>query len=212
MNQSLRRIMSLQEIRYGWLLLLSFILFGFSFYNDRIIDPIDEWGSSIGYGISFAIAAFWGAINYISHIRMNAMYKKELDISIYVQQLEMSKEDQLELQTYLEDYVQDLIEQGFSKEDATKEAINQFKVKEILSKNTMLFNLHAHFYLIGWVAIFFIALILVWLTEHSLNIESNYLLLIEVPLFVYCLGISGVFLLYKVIDSIIYQKYKELFS
>ncbi|MCD4840189.1 hypothetical protein LRS37_15240 [Neobacillus sedimentimangrovi] len=48
--------------------------------------------------------------------------------------------------------VQDLVSHGETKEEATKKAIEQFKIKEFtsLSKNTMLFNLPAHYYLGGF--------------------------------------------------------------
>jgi hypothetical protein len=80
-----------------------------------------------------------------------------------VNQLAMSEEDKLELQTYLEAYVQDLIQQGKTKDEAAREAINQFKVIEFLSlsKNTSFLNLHAHFHLIGWVTILTIAFIMI---------------------------------------------------
>ena len=46
-----------------------------------------------------------------------------------------------------------------------RKAINQFKVQEILSlsKDTMLFNLHAHYYLIGWAILAAIVDIIIWL-------------------------------------------------
>lgn len=212
MSQHIRKIFSLGDIRYSWILLLSSVLFGLSNYMDRIYSNDPSW-IHVSYWISFAIAVLWGAINYISHIRMNNMYKKQNNIQEYVNLLAMNEEDKLELQTYLEDYVQDLIEQGNTKADATREAIKQFKVKEFLSlsKNTMFFNLHAHYYLIGWTIVIIVAFILVWLL--GIVAFSNLLipLIIEVTLVAYGLGLFGMFFLYKLIDAMIYRKFKELF-
>ncbi len=212
MSQHIRKIFSLKDIKHSWILLLSVTLFGISFYIDRLYsnDPIWIQGS---FWISFTLAVLWGALNYISQIRMNNMYKKQDDIQEYVNQLAMSEEDRLELQTYLEDYVQDLTEQGTTKEDATREAINQFKVKEFLSlsKNTMFFNLHAHYYLIGWTIVIIFSFSLVWLIGIITFPKLLIILTIEVTLFAYGLGFFGMFFMYKLIDAIIYRKFKELF-
>ncbi|MGM0867577.1 MAG: hypothetical protein ACQEWF_23280 [Bacillota bacterium] len=212
MTQHIRKIFSLGEIKYSWILLLSSVLFGLSNYLDRIYsnDPIWVLAS---YWISFTIAVLWGAINYISHIRLNNMYKNQDDIMSYVYQLVMNKEDKLELQTYLEDFKKDLMEQGNTEADATREAIKQFKVKEILSlsKNTMFFNLHAHYYLIGWVIVSVIASILFLLFEFTLIPYPLITHTLISVLMAYSFGLFGLFFLYKIIDAVIYQRFKELF-
>lgn len=212
MRQHIKKIFSLGDIKYSWILILSAILFGISNYVDRhySMDPI--W-IDVLYWISFAIAVLWGAVNYISHIRMNNMYKQQNDIAQYVNQLAMSEEDKLELQTYLEDYVQDLIEQGMTESDATREAINQFKVQEFLSlsKNSMFFNLHAHHYLFGWTIVSIIASILVWLLEITFLPYPFITLTLESIFIAYAIGLFGMFFLYKIIDATIYRKFKELF-
>lgn len=213
MNQFNKKIFSLKDIKYPWILVISFIHFGISFYIDRIQSNDPIW-LIISYWIAFLIAVLWGAINYIGHIRMNAIYKKQDDILAYVNQLAMSKDDKLELQTYLEDYVQDLIRQGKTKEDATREAINQFKVKEFLSlsKNTSIFNLHAHYYLIGWTIVLAITFILICILGLMIESTTLIFLIIEVSLFVYSLGLFGMFFVYKLLDALIYRKLSELFS
>lgn len=212
MSQLIRKIFSLGDIKYIWILILSGALFGISNYTDRLFSNDPIWVLA-GYWISFAIAALWGALNYISHIRMNSMYKKQGDIRLYVNQLAMSEEDKLELQIYLEDYVQDLMKQGNTEADATREAINQFKVQEFLSlsKNTLLFNLHAHYYLIGWTIIFIIVSILVWVLELSIIPFASFTTTIVITFIVYAIGLFGMFFLYKIIDAAIYKKFKELF-
>lgn len=212
MSQIIRKIFSLGDINYSWILILSAVLFGISNYADRLFSNDPIWVHT-GYWISLAVAVLWGTLNYISHIRMNSMYKKQDDIRLYVNQLAMSEEDKLELKIYLEDYVQDLIKQGNTEADATREAINQFKVKEFLSlsKNTLLFNLHAHYYLIGWTIIFIIVSILVWLLEFSIIPYPSFTTTIVITLIVYAFGLFGMFFLYKIIDAAIHQKFKELF-
>jgi hypothetical protein len=166
---------------------------------------------TIGYLLAFALAVVWGVINYIGHIRMNVMYQKQNNIQAYVENLAMGKEDKLELQHYLEDYAADLIMQGKPKNEAAKEAINQFKVQEILSlsKDTMLFNLHAHYYLIGWAILAAIVDIIIWLLYGGFYPSSQLLLIIGLILIAYGMGFIALFCGYKLMDSFIYRKINE---
>ncbi|WFA07026.1 hypothetical protein [Bacillus sp. HSf4] len=213
MRHIFKKMFSLNDIQFFWVLIASSILFAFSFYFDRIHSHDPFW-IVICYYISFAIAVVWGAVNYISHIRMNAMYNKQNDIRAYVNQLAMNEEEKLELQTYLEDYVEDLISQGKTKDEAAAEAINQFKVKEFLSlsKSTSFFNLHAHHYLFGWSLILMTALFLLWLFGIWLGVFPLMFLVIEATLFAYGFGFFGMFFVYKLVDAAIYKKFKELLS
>lgn len=208
----IRKIFGLGDIKYSWILVLSSIIFGISNYMDRIYlsDPL--WVHTC-YWISIAIAVLWVALNYISHIRMNSLYMKQDDVQRYVNQLAMSDEDKLELRTYLEDFVEDLMEQGSTEEEAKREAIKQFMVKEFLSlsKNTMFFNLHAHYYLIGWTIVFISASMLVWLFEYAIFPHPIVTLTVESILIVYAIGLFGTFFMYKIMDTVIVRKYKALF-
>ncbi|KOP77673.1 hypothetical protein LIS82_02145 [Cytobacillus solani] len=211
MSQFMRKMFSLNDIKYSWILLLSIILCFLIFYIDRADLLIDSAIVTTGYLLSFSIAVLWGAINYIGHIRMNVMYQKQNNIHAYVAQLALSQEDKWELQAYLEDFAEDLIQQGKTKEDASIEAINHFKVQEILSlsKNTLLFNLHAHYYLLGWVilaCIFFTFIGVFWIVLFA---SSTLLLIVESMLFAYSLGFVGLFFVYKLFDAMIYRKLKE---
>ncbi|MFP7224529.1 hypothetical protein SFC42_15705 [Priestia filamentosa] len=212
MGRYLRKIFSLEDIKYSWILLLSSFLFGITNFIDQLYSGDPIW-VLISYWFSIAIAVLWGALNYISHIRMNSLYKKQDDIRLYVNQLAMNEEDKLELQTYLEDYVHDLIQQGNSEVDATREAINQFKVKEFLnlSKNSLFFNLHAHYYLVGWTIVSILASIVVWALDVAIFPYSLITLTLEITFIVYAFGLFGMFILYKIIDTTIYRKFKDLF-
>lgn len=210
MSKIMRKVFCLRDIKYSWLLLLSIAFCFLVFYIDRS-DMKDPGWLTIGYLLAFALAVVWGVINYIGHIRMNVMYQKQNNIQAYVENLAMGKEDKLELQHYLEDYAADLIMQGKPKNEAAKEAINQFKVKEILSlsKDTMLFNLHAHYYLIGWAILAAIVDIIIWLLYGGVYPSSQLLLIIGLILIAYGMGFIALFCGYKLMDSFIYRKINE---
>lgn len=207
-----KKIFSISDMKYSWILLLSALIFGIFNYMDRFYSNDPVW-ILVGYWISIAVAVLWTALNYISHIRLNSMYKKQDDLQLYVNQLAISDEDKLELRTYLEDFVEDLMKQGKTEADATREAINQFKIQEFLSlsKNSMFFNLHGHYYLIGWTIVSIIAFIIVWLLGITIFPYRSITLTIESIFIVYAIGIFGTFVMYKMIDVVIYRKFKELF-
>jgi hypothetical protein len=207
MQLLINKVFSLSDIKYAWLLLISIISFVGTFYLDLYYNPsFVQTAALAGYGLAFIIAALWGAFNYIGHLRINAMYQKNNDIPAFVDQLALSNEEKLELQAYLEDYVIDLVSQGKTREEAAKEAINQFKVKEFssLSKNTMIFNLHAHYYLGGYACL----ALLGGLT--LIVIHANFPLLVflvgKYTLLAYGVGFIGLFFIYKLADIILYKK------
>jgi len=207
----LSKMFSLSDIKYAWLLILSIVVCGTFFYVDRTSDPDDQILLSIGYSVSFALAVLWSGVNYIGHIRINAMYRKQNDIEAYVEQLAMSGEDKTELRNYLEDYAQDLMNQGKSREEATEEAISQFKVKELLSlsKNTSLFQLHAHYYLFGW-AIAAFTLLLLLAVLNGIFLSSPLLLIIAETIFAaYGAAFIFLFFIYKMLDALLYQKLRH---
>lgn len=205
-----RKLFSLNDIKYSRILLFSIILCAVTFFIDRQYDFSDPFWVSFCYGISFAVAVVWGAVNYIGHVRVNVMYQKQTDIHSYVSQLAMNQDDRLELQNYLEDYAEDLMRQGRTEEEASREAIAQFKVKELmsLSKNTMIFDLHAHYYLIGWAILAISAFIIVGIIGFSLFPTSPLLIITESILFAYSGGFIALFLIYKLLDSLISSRLK----
>lgn len=205
----LRKIFSFRDIKYSWLLLISFVGFALTFY----LDLYDESAQVqkiylLGYWGGFILATLWGALNYIEHIRINVLYKKSHDIYAFINQLAMGEEEKLELQAYMEDYVEDQVSQGKPQEEATKEAINQFKIQEFtsLSKNTMLFNLHGHYYLGGY-AFFAVALGLIsgWLYSFFPALP---IIVVQWTFFAYAVGFVGMFFVYKLVDATLYKKLK----
>lgn len=210
MEKLIKKIFSLYDLKYIWLLLISFIAFYITFYLDLLYEPsYVQLTALAGYGCAFITASVWSVLNYINLIKFNIMYKKSSDINAFVDQLTISREEKLEIQGYLEDYIEDLISSGKQRADATREAIESFKVKEIISssKNSRLFNLHAHYYLLGYSFIMVITGLL--LRIIYLNINSLLLLSLEWLLYLYGIGFTGLFVVYKLFDIVLYKKIDE---
>lgn len=210
----MRKLFSLREIRHVWILLLSIIICAVTFYSDEHFDPDDQLWLSVSYFVSFTLAAAWSAANYVGHIRINSLYRKQHNIQAYVAQLALSKEDKMELQNYLEDFTADLVQQGKSKEDAAKEAINQFKAKEILSmsKHSTPFESHGHHYLIGYALLMVVSAIVLAVIDQAIDSPPYFLIIVITMLVVYGSSFFALFALYKVLDRLIYRKLKQYFS
>lgn len=209
-----RKVFSLAELRYSPVLLLSIVVCVVAYTIDEQIDPQDQLWLAVTYYISFSLAALWCGINYIGHIRVNNLYRKHGDIGAYVEQLVMDAEDKTELRNFLEDFAADLEEQGRSREEAAKEVISQFQVREFLamSKHTVPFETHGHHYLLGY------CMLLLGVCAMATSVE---LLLAQPPLVwliissvsgVYGVSLFGVYMLYKLLDRFIYKKLKNYFS
>ncbi|MDQ0058658.1 hypothetical protein [Paenibacillus harenae] len=213
MTNLTRKIFSMGELRYAWLLLISSLLCIATFYVDEQFDPGDQFWLSIAYFTSFALAAFWAGMNYVGHIRMNNIYRKQNDIRAYVDQLALSGEDKLELQNYLEDFSSDLELHGKTKEEAAKEAINQFRAKEFLSmsKYTSPFESHGHHYLLGYGFLAIAAALFFVLIDHVLVSLSLIMLIMKTVLAVYGTCFIALLILYKILDRFIYRKLRDYF-
>ena len=209
-----RKVFSLAELRYSPVLLLSIVVCVVAYTIDEQIDPKDQLWLAVTYYISFSLAALWCGINYIGHIRVNNLYRKHGDIGAYVEQLVMDAEDKTELRNFLEDFAADLEEQGRSREEAAKEVISQFQVREFLamSKHTVPFETHGHHYLLGY------GMMLMGVCLAATSVE---LLLAQPPLVwliissvsgVYGVSLFGVYVLYKLLDRFIYNKLQKYLS
>ncbi|MDP4097916.1 hypothetical protein OIN60_14160 [Paenibacillus sp. P96] len=209
-----RKIFSLGEIRYAWILLLSIVICIVTFFSDEHFNPDDQFWLSVSYYVSFTLAAVWSGANYVGHIRVNSLYHKQNDIPAYVAQLALNKEDKMELQNYLEDFAADLEHQGRSKKEAAKEAINQFKVKEFLSmsKHTRPFETHGHHYLMGYALLLLASVLLLAIIAQMIAPGILLLFIFQVVLAVYGVCFITLFMLYKVLDRFIYRKLKQYFS
>lgn len=204
----IKRIFNLTDIRYPWLLLLSMILFVFSLYNNKINPDINVGLEFLTYGTAIGCAFVWSVLNYIDHMKLNAIYKKSDNIDSYVDSLIMKKDEKEDLKQYLNDFVQDLEANGKTKDEAVRIAINQFQVDEFtaLSKNTGIFELPSHYYLIGYVVIFALVMIL---TQVLISIGLGgrfWLYAVNFMLVLYSLAFLGLVLLYKLIDTLVARK------
>ncbi|WP_079529317.1 hypothetical protein [Halobacillus hunanensis] len=209
MKHLYRKVVSLKDIKYGWLLVISILLFMVTLYFDLYYDPSHvPIQAAFGYGIAFIVGVIWGAINYISHIKVNILYRKNNDIITFVDNLAMVQEEKMELQTYLEDYTEDLMTQGMEREKAVKLAIDHFKIREFssLSKDTQIFNLPAHYYLWGYTGIAGILCLSSLYVTNALITSSLTLIVIEAALFAYGFGFAALFFVYKLIDTMLYRK------
>lgn len=210
MKKIIKKIFSLGDLQYIWLLLISFVGFYITLYLDLLNEPSHVQITALaGYGCAFITASVWSVLNYINLIKFNIMYKKSSNINAFLDQLTISREEKSEIQGYLEDYIEDLVSSGKQRVDATKEAIESFKVKEIISssKNSKIFNLHAHYYLLGFSFIIVITGLL--LRIIYLNINSLLLLSLEWLLYLYGVGFTVLFVIYKLFDIVLYKKIDE---
>ncbi len=209
-----RKMFSIGEIRYGWVLLLSVAICVITFFIDETVNPEDQLWLSVAYFASFAAAAVWAAANYIGHLRMNGLYRKQHDIGAYVAQLALGADDRAELRNYLEDFAADLERQGRSKAEAEKEAIMQFQVKEILSmsKHTSPFEAHGHHYLLGCACIALTAAAASGAVYAAIPGDKPFALLATSVSAVYGCSFLAQYALYKMLDKLLYQKIRNYFS
>jgi hypothetical protein len=204
-----KKLLQLKDITYSWLLVISILIFTTTIYIDLAYHPSGSPKVALAiYAIALLIAFIWSVFNYIGHMRLNTMYKRNNNIQVFVDNLLLSNDEKLELRTYLEDYSQDLIEQGKTKEDAVITAINEFKVNEFssLSKNTQIFNMHAHYYLGGYALIGIMASIILLVISNVLTDPPLICIVLEVTFMLYGIGFFGLFFVYKLMDVFIHKK------
>lgn len=208
MKSLVKKIFSLSDIRYWWLLGISAILFIFSLYNNKInpeINTIIEWTT---YGLAIGCAFVWSILNYVDHIKINSIFRKSSEIEDYVNSLAMNREEKEDLKEYLNDFVADLEEGGKTREEAVKIAIAQFQVQEFtsISKNSGILELPSHHYLIGYVIIYLVLALIIQIFLGTGISNSFWLHAISFTLILYVVAFLGLIVLYKLIDVLITKK------
>lgn len=203
-----KKIFNLSDIRYPWLLLISMMAFMFSLYNNKINPEINTMMELLTYGTAIAIAIVWSILNYIDHIKINVLLRRYDDIDIFVDNLVLNKQEKEDLKSYLNDFVKDLQNNGKTKDEAIKAAIAQFQVEEFtsVSKNSGIFELSNHYYLIGYILIFTIAMMLIGIFTNTILENSFLLKAMNFMLNLYSIGLFGLLLLYKIIDNLVVKK------
>ncbi len=206
MMNKVKRIYDLTDIKYPWLLLLSMVAFVLSLYFNKLHPNIGPNAEMVIYGSSIAIALIWSILNYISHLKLNAIYKKHDDITVFVEHMAMKKDEKIELIQYLNDFVKDLEEKGDAHEVAVKKAISQFQVQEFLAaQDGDLFEKPTHYYLLGYASIFVGVILII----QCLNIIFPVPFIVSAANFMlelYSIAFFFLFFLYKLIDSLISKK------
>lgn len=69
---------SIQQIKYGWVLLISIVIF----FTAYLLDLLSLRGSSegpfvMGYVVATLVAAVWAILNYVDHLKVNPLYQKD---------------------------------------------------------------------------------------------------------------------------------------
>jgi hypothetical protein len=209
MKLLMKKAFDLSDLRYPWLLLASMLLFVFSLYNNKMNPDISTAVEWLTYGTSIICAFVWSVLNYIDHIKINALYRKHNSTEAYVDSLTMKKQEKEDLKTYLDDFVKDLEANGKTKDEAVKIAISQFQVQEFtsLSKNSGILELPAHHYLIGYVLIFAAVAVILFLCLTNAAFKDVFLLhAIYFMLILYSVSFVGLLLFYKLLDLIVAKK------
>lgn len=205
-----KKIFYFSDIRYSWLLGISAMLFILSLYNNKVNPDINSTIEWVTYGSAIGCAFVWSILNYVDHIKINALYKEGNDIDAYVRSLAMNKEEKEDLKVYLNDFVTDLEANGKTKEEAIKEAIAQFQVQEFtsLSKNGGILELTTHYYLLGYAIVFIILNLIIQISLGTGILNSFWLHAISFTLILYAVSFLGLIFLYKLIDILVTKNLK----
>lgn len=198
---------SLKQMHYKPVLLFAMILFLITYHLEVFYLKIDSvLPFVVGYILSVLLAAFWATLNYIDHLRINPLYKHYVTIDSFVADLVISQDEKLEIHTMMIDFVADQQQAGKSAEEATKEIIHQFKLEEMQNQESNhFFFLHRHRYLLG-NGLFLIALSLSFYLLNQFVFFSRSVIILEITLIAFGLGLWLSFLMYQLLNKILIKK------
>lgn len=204
----IKKIFDLSDIRYSWMLLVSMVLFLAALYNNKVNPDMGVNIEFLTYGTAIGCAFLWSIFNYVDHIKINAIYKKGDNIDAYVNSLVMNKSEKEDLRQYLYDFVKDLEASGKTTNEAVRTAIGQFQVNEFtsLTKNTGIFELPGHSYLIGYAVIFALGILLSLVMINTGLAAGFWINAVNFMLILYFVSFLSLLLLYKIIDNIFAKK------
>lgn len=201
----IKRLFSLADIKYPWLLLISMLAFVIALYFNRFY-PNAFTRIEIGiYGAVFLVALLWSILNYVGHLQISAIYKKYDNIEAFIKKLTMNKGEKAELTEYLKDFVTDLEENGSTHEEAVKTAISHFQVKEFTQSQGNVFETPAHYYLLGYVSIFVGLIIVIQCIDLIISLPFV-VLAVSFMLMLFSAAFVCLFFIYKLIDVMISKK------
>lgn len=199
--------LSIKQISYKTTLLLSMLLFFTSYLLDILMVPSEtETIFVLGYTAAILVAALWAILNYIDHLRINPLYKNYSSTKDFVKDLTLPKDEKIEIQQMMDDYVQDQIDQGADQQQAIQQIIQQFKSSE-LPENHSLFYLHNHKYLVLLGAMMLLFSIMVWGLKTIFPVlESAAAVVLEIMFACYGVGFWLSFAMYHLLNKILIRK------
>jgi len=201
----IKRIYSLTDIKYPWLLLVSMLGFIIALCFNRFYSEAFTRIEIVVYGAVFLFALLWSILNYVGHLQISTIYKIHDNIAAFVTRLTISKQEKAELTEYLNDFVKDLEENGSTHEEAVKTAISHFQVKEFTQSQGNIFETPIHYYLLGYVSIF-VGIIIV-IQSIDLIVSLPFIVLaVSFMLLLFSAAFICLFIIYKLIDVMIAKK------
>lgn len=199
---------SIRQFSYKSVIIFSMLLFFASYLLDIRNQPAEsEMLYIAGYTSAILLAAFWTFINYIDHLRINPLYKAHTSIDSYTNDLQLSKDEKLEIRQMMLDYVADQKSNGREESEAALEIIQQFKTEELQSTGSQLFYFHKHKYLLGIGGLLLLIGALAWLiVSYNASFHTPFFIVLEVTAICYGLGLCLTFLMYHVLNRILISK------
>lgn len=203
--KTIQKVFRLRDIKYPWLLFLAMLAFVMALCFNRYYPETFTRIELVIYGAVFLIILLWSILNYVAHVKINAIYKKYDNIDTFVKRLAMSKEEKSELSEYLNDFVRDLEENGNTHEEAVKTAISNFQVQEFTQSHNNIFETPAHYYLFGYVSIFVGLIVIIQCVDLIVSLPFI-ILAVSFMLMLFSVVFVCLFLIYRLIDVMIAKK------
>lgn len=195
----------LSDIKYPWLLILAMLAFVTALCFNRFYPDAFTRIEVVIYGAVFLIALLWSILNYVGHLKINAIYKRYDQVDAFIKSLTMSKGEKAELAEYLDDFVRDLVENGSTHAEAVKTAISNFQVQEFTKSQSHIFETPTHYYLLGYASIFIGLIIIIQCVNFIVSLPFI-IIAASFMLTLFCVAFVCLFFLYKLIDVMVAKK------
>ncbi|KPU42824.1 hypothetical protein OXPF_35870 [Oxobacter pfennigii] len=201
----IKKIYSLTDIKYPWLLLISMLGFILALYFNRAYPYAFTRIEIVIYGAVFLVALLWSILNYVGHLKISAIYKRHDNIEVFIRGLTMNNEEKADLTEYINDFVKDLEENGSTHEEAVRTAISHFQVKEFTQWQGNIFETPIHYYLLGYVSIFAGLIIVIQCIDLIVSLPFI-ILAVSFMLMLFSAAFICLFFIYKLMDVMIAKK------
>lgn len=201
----IRKVYRLADMKYPWLLLVSMLAFITALCFNRLFPESFTRIEIVIYSAVFLVALLWSILNYVGHLKRNAIYQNCDNLEAFINGLTMSKIEKTELSEYLNDFVKDLKENGSTHEEAIKTAISHFQVREFTQSQGSFFETSTHYYLLGYVSIFAAIIIVIQCIDLVVSLPFIFLA-VSFMLMLFSAAFICLFFAYKLIDVMIAKK------